>query len=345
MMSSSSSTPPGENQGHVPKVAFFGDARCIGSVYAQGRRERLEGMAEVFPHVINRDNFDLHARELEGIEAIFSTWGMPALTSEEVRRLPALRALFYAAGTVQIFARPFLDNGVTVVSAWKANAIPVAEFTTAHILLATKGWHRNTREYTSPQACPTAFRGRGNFGETVALLGAGAIGRKVVELLRPFNLRIVVFDPFLPDDAARRLGVEKTTLEDAFARAFVVSNHLADNPQTRGMLKRPLFASMRQGAVFINTGRGATVDEPGLCGVMQERPDLTAVLDVTTMEPPGEDSPLYSLPNVRLSTHVAGSLGDEIVRMADICIEDFQRWTRGEPLLNEVSKAMLETMA
>jgi len=133
---------------------------------------------------------------------------------------------------VRGFARPLLRRGITVVSGWAANAVPVAEFTLAQILLANKGYFQNGRECTGTDRYRTAFRGCGNYGTTVALLGAGQIGRKTIELLRPFHLRVIVFDPFLDEVQADDLGVEKVSLEQAFGQGQVVSNHLADVPAT-----------------------------------------------------------------------------------------------------------------
>lgn len=328
-----------------PRAAFFGEEGTIARVYAQGRREQVAAYTQLYPHVVRGVEFAAHAPQLSDVEVIFSTWGMPSLQGEQLALLPNLRTVFYAAGSVQGFARPFLERGITVVSAWQANGVPVAEFTVAQILLANKGYFANVRAFDSPSARGRAPRGPGNFGATVALLGAGAIGRLVIELLRPFQLNIVVFDPFLSEENAAGLGVEKVSLEVAFARGQIVSNHLANNPQTVKMLREEHFAALTTGATFINTGRGATVDEEGMIRVLQARPDLTALLDVTYPEPPAEESPLYQLPNVHLSTHIAGSLGDEVVRMADYVIEEFARWQRGEALRYAVSLEMLDTMA
>jgi phosphoglycerate dehydrogenase-like enzyme len=328
-----------------PPAAFFGDRGLIETVYAQGRREEVAGMTDLCPGIIDLASFDLYADILRNVEVIFSTWGMPELTPAHLDRLPALKALFYAAGTVRSFALPFLERGVTVVSAWQANAVPVAEFTQAQILLAAKGYFPNARGFRSPAYYQAAFRGRGNFGEKVSLLGAGAVGRKLIELLRPFNLRLLVFDPFLTPENAAELEVRQVSLEAAFSEGYIVSNHLADLPETRGMLHRRLFESMRQDATFINTGRGMTVDEEAMIEVLRLRPDVTALLDVTQQEPPAEGSPLYSLPNVHLSTHIAGSHADEVVRLADYCIEDFRAWSRGQPLRYQVSMQMMKTMA
>jgi phosphoglycerate dehydrogenase-like enzyme len=163
-------------------------------------------------------------------------------------------------------------------------------------------------------------------------------------LLEPFNLQLIAHDPYLDDAVAVELGIEKVELATLFARSYVVSNHLPNIPATRAMLKRALFSSMREHATFINTGRGAQVVEEDLLDVLERRQDLTALLDLTFPEPPEKGSRFVSLPNVQLSSHIAGSLNDELVRMADYVLEEFERWQRGEKLLYSVSLDMLETM-
>jgi len=102
---------------------------------------------------------------------------------------------------------------------------------------------------------------------------------------------------------------------------------------------------MPPNATFINTGRGGTVMEDDLVEVLRSRPDLTALLDVTEPEPPRPESPFWSLPNVRVSSHIAGSIGNEVRRLAEIVIEEFQAWESDRPLRYVVTEAMLETMA
>mgnify|MGYP001558767782 CR=1 FL=1 len=316
-------------------------------VYGKGRREKVAALTDLYPEIVTADSFPRHAAALKGVEAVFSTWGMPALTGEQLAQLPSFRALFYAAGAVKPFAEPLIERGIVVVSAWGANAVPVAEYTLSQILLATKGYFRNTRDSKDAgrRRGGQCFSGRGNYGETIALIGAGQVGRKLMEMLKPFALSVLAVDPYLSEEEARRLGVRKATLQEAFAQAYVVSNHLPNIPSTVGLLNRPLFASMRPDATFINTGRGAQVVEPDLVAVLKERPDLTALLDVTDPEPPAEGSEFYTLPNVHLTSHIAGSLGDEVVRMADYMIEEFQRWEQGEPLHYQITKDMLPRLA
>ncbi len=283
------------------------------------------------------------------VEFIFSTWGMPVFDEAEIKTcFPSLRCVFYGAGTVQKFARPFLRCGVKVFSAWAANAVPVAEMTVAQIVLANKGYFLSNRLYHSAgnDAAKAAIKGcNGNYGEAVGIIGAGMIGKLVIEMLKAYRLRVLVFDPFLPDQKAAELGVEKCSLDEIFTRAFAVSNHLANNEQTKGMLCYKYFRKMRECAVFINTGRGAQVIEDDLVRILMERPDLTALLDVTHPEPPAEGHPFYTLPNCLLTPHIAGSGGDEVARMGEYMLREFEAYASEMPTRYEVTEKMLETMA
>ena len=282
-------------------------------------------------------------------EYIFSTWGMPAFTEEEIRTVfPNLKSVFYAAGTVQAFARPFLNCGVQVYSAWAANAVPVAEYTVAQIILANKGFFAADRVMRTEgyKASKNAFAPySGNYGAKVGIVGAGMIGKLVIQMLRAYKVEVLVYDPFLPDAVAEQLGVKKVGLRELFAKCDVVSNHLANNEQTRGIFNHQLFSVMPQNATFLNTGRGAQVVEADLIRVLSERPDLTAILDVTAPEPPIPGSPLYSLPNCILTPHIAGSSGDEVHRMAEYMLAEFEAYLSGAPTCYAVTLEMLATMA
>ena len=333
-----------------PKAAFFNsnatETSKVHYVYNRGRYERIAELTDLYPGIISPDNFEDHAAKLQNLEVVFSTWGMPKLTDDQLDKLPALKAVFYGAGTVKGFAAPLLERGITVVSAWAANAVPVAEFSLAQILLSCKGYFPNSRECSSSAAArKNAFVGPGVYGEKAALIGAGQIGRKLIQLLQPFELDVLVVDPFLEDADAEAMGVRKVSLEEAFQEAFVVSNHLPNLAHLKNVLNAALFRSMRVGATFINTGRGAQVDEHALIETLRARPDLTALLDVTCPEPPAPDSEFYNLPNVRLTSHIAGSMNDEVLRMADYAIEGFKRWRDNRPLRYAVTLDMLENMA
>jgi phosphoglycerate dehydrogenase-like enzyme len=327
------------------QVGFAGTQAGIEHVYGVQQRLRLQKEAVLLSHVVTLANWDELFSQLQDLEAIFSTWGLEASLSEKLATLPRLKAVFYAAGSVRHFAAPLLERGIEVYSAWAANAVPVAEFTLSQILLANKGYFRNVREYNAPEMHAKAFRGRGNFATTVSLLGAGMIARNLIEKLAAFDLKVLVFDPFLSAGEAARLGVEKVELPEAFARGDVVSNHVANVPATVNLIRAEHLRAMPHDATFINTGRGATVCEPDLIEVMRERPDLTALLDVTEPEPPAAGSPLYTLPNVWLSSHIAGAIGNETHRLADWMIDEFVAWRSSQPTRFRITSDMMERLA
>lgn len=258
---------------------------------------------------------------------------MLSLSEEQLDQLPNLKVIFYAAGSTDYFSAPYLGRGVKIVSAWQANAIPVAEFCLAHILLGCKGYFRNQREYTAPDRFVSLSQHHpapGNYQECVALIGAGAISQALQRLLQPFYLDVLV----VPSRPERRT----LTLEEAFSRAWVVSNHLPARPDNQGILNGELFYRMREGAVFINTGRGLQVNEPELIEVLLARPDLTAILDVTKPEPPVAGSLLYTLPNVQLTSHIAGSLNNETRRLVNYILDQFQQWLKAPECFNSGTK-------
>ncbi len=318
-------------------------------VYTADTIDKLKTSSMAEDKVYTKDDVMANPECFTDTEYIFSTWGMPVFTAEEIKAVfPSLKCVFYGAGSVQGFAPQFLECGVKVFSAWAANGVPVAEFTVAQIILANKGFFTTSRYMSMgdvKEAHTAAAKYPGNFGGKVGIIGAGMIGKMVIRMLREYRLECVVFDKFMTDEEATSLGVAKCSLEEIFTECDIVSNHLANNAQTQGMLTGELFAKMKPYATFINTGRGAQVIEDELCDVLRQRSDITALLDVTDPEPPVAGSAFYTLPNCILTPHIAGSKGNEVHRMSEYMVEEYSRYTAGETCLYEVTMKMLETMA
>ncbi len=333
----------------MKSIFLCNDKKKCTEVFAASVTERIRILTENDGKIYSKADVISSEGRFADTEIIFSTWGMPAFTEEEIKKhLPSLRCVFYAAGTVQGFARPFLGCGVRVFSAWAANAIPVAEYAVAQIILAGKDFYCQTRLLSHEDRCAAAERRGGHFGnyrKRIGLLGCGMIGSRVAEMLKSYELEVYAFDPFLSEERAAALGVTLCTLEGIFSSCAVVSNHLANNEKTRSIIRYGHFASMPKYATFINTGRGAQVDEEGLVKALTERPDLCAVLDVTYPEPSPAGHPFYSLPNCFLTPHIAGSLGGEVVRMAEYMADEFALYSEGKACRYEVTPEMLERMA
>ena len=332
------------------QAIFLSDrAGEIARVYADATAAHLTQAAGASAKQYTKAEVLASPERFGDVKYIFSTWGMPHFTESEIRAIfPALECVFYSAGTVQAFAREFLNCGVRVFSAWQANAVPVAEYVTSQIILANKGFF---------SACPAMSGGDckgakalakgypGNFDTPVGIIGTGAVGRLVCKMLKPYRLRVLASSIELTPQLASELGVEISDTDTIFRTCQVVSNHVANLPETVGMFKKAHFESMVPFGVFLNTGRGAQVVESDLCAVLKARSDLTAVLDVTYPEPPEENSPLYSLPNCLLTPHIAGSSGAEVRRMSEWMCEEFERYQKGLPCPFEVTAQMLEHMA
>jgi phosphoglycerate dehydrogenase-like enzyme len=240
---------------------------------------------------------------------------------------------------------PFWRRHPGCACAYAANAVPVSEYVLAAILFSLKrGWHfafmtRHDRTISGQSQVPGAY------GSTVGLVSLGMVGRQVRERLRPFDLRVVAYDPFVTSQEARTLDVDLMSLEDLFESSDVVSLHTPWLPETEGMILGSHLASMKRNATLINTSRGAVVRETEMVEVLRERTDLWAVLDVTHPEPPEPDSALYALPNVVLTPHIAGSLGRECRRMGRLVVDELRRYVEGEPLRHEVTSDRAALMA
>ena len=164
-------------------------------------------------------------------------------------------------------------------------------------------------------------------------------------MLRRYDVETLVYDPFASEEKLAALGARRASLEEIFSQCQVISNHIANLPATQRMLRYEHFSRMKPNGVFINTGRGAQVVEEDLVRALREEPDRTALLDVTWPEPPEADSPLWTMPNVILSPHIAGSMNNEIARMGAYMQREYEALAEGRPCSWEVTLKRLETMA
>jgi phosphoglycerate dehydrogenase-like enzyme len=302
-------------------------------VYGPGELAAISRHVEFAAPPQTRQSIASDPSVLGDVEVIFGGWGMPGVDAEFLAKAPHLRAIFYAAGAIGSWmTQAAWDRGIVVTTASDANSIPVAEYTLATTLFSLKhGWSlmrrtRCDRDYPNRNSAPGAF------GSTVGLVSLGAIGRRVRALLRPFDLNVIAYDPFVTDAQASALSVEMVSLVELFQQSDVASLHTPELPETKGMIRGQHIAEMKQGATLINTSRGALIREAEMLDVLEKRSDLHAVLDTVCVEPPSKGSRLYQLENVMLTPHIAGSVGDECLRMSRYMVEELERYVSGKPL-------------
>lgn len=330
------------------KIAFFGENRHkFSTVYTDKVISEMSKKYEL-SELINKNNLKENADFLADCEIGFSTWGMPKFTKEEIGRyMPKMKAIFYSAGTVQYFARPFLESGIKVFSAYAANAVPVTEYTFAQITLAAKGYFQAAKFYRllPVYSFSHANSATGNYDCKVGLVGLGAIGKAVAERLKALEVEVYACDPFVSEETARELNVKLVDMETLFSECDIISNHLANKKELENIFNYKLFKKMKKHSVFINTGRGAQVSEYGLALSLLLHPSRTFVADVLKSETFPYINPLFWCPNAIITPHIAGSTGNEPQRMAYYMLEELERFTTGEKTKYEITLEALERMA
>lgn len=283
---------------------------------------------------------------LAQVEVLFTGWGTATLSSQILDRMPRLRAVLHCAGTVKgLVEADFWRRGIVLTNCVEQNARPVAQFALACIILAGKKalWPR--RDLPGDWDEMVSVGGLGNNGITVGVVGFSRVGRQLVQLLRQtLDCTVLVYDPYADPAAVTAGGGQPSELDELLRASDVLTLHAPDTPETQRMIGRRELALLRDGACVFNTARGALIDHRALaaeCGSGR----LLAALDVTDPEPLPTDSVLRRLPNVALTPHVAGSLGNEIDLLCGAALDSLQALREGRTPADLVDPHVLEISA
>jgi len=282
------------------------------------------------------------------VGSVFSGWGSPVLDAELLDALPNLKAYFYGAGSVRAFVtEEFWKRDILLTSSYKANAVPVAEFTVAMVNLSLKQvWSMNRGIRSGENSFDRSQIPGMYHGSTVGIISLGAIGQRVCRKLIDLHVEVVAFDPYADESIFESCGARPTdSLESLFSSCDVVSLHTPWLPETENLITGDHFRAMREGATFINTSRGMVVDEAAMLRVLRERPNVFAVLDVVQDESQYGDNPLGKLSNVFLTPHIAGSMGRECHRMGNLAVEECERFLRGDPPITPITRESAKRLA
>jgi phosphoglycerate dehydrogenase-like enzyme len=333
-----------------PKLAFAMAADKTRHVFDAEALSRLAGVCDIVEPAPLEEFSSAVARAILGeVDILVTGWGCPMVTAEVVKAAPNLKLIAHAAGTVKFTLAPAVyAAGIRVTHAADANAVPVAEYTLASIIFANKRVFELRDRYRADPGRRSSYalmdEPIGNYHRTVGLVGASRIGRKVAKMLMGFDFTVLVSDPFVKAGDPVLDGAELVDLDTLMARSDVVSIHAPALPSTRAMIGASQLKLMKDGAAFINTARGALIDEAALIAEL-ESGRIHAVIDVTDPEIPERGSPLYNLPNVFLTPHVAGAVGMERLRLGQMAIEEVERFVAGAPMEFEIEPALLERLA
>nr|WP_026252236.1 hydroxyacid dehydrogenase [Streptomyces sp. PsTaAH-124] len=327
------------------------DSSVVDDVFPPSVRARLEETADIRPPSVVAEFTSPSARAaLAECEVLLTGWGCPPVDRAALDRAPRLRAVIHAAGTVKTFlGREAYERGIAVSSAAAANAVPVAEFTLAAIILGAKRAFPLARLFQDRRTHRTdadldRHHWLGTRGITVGVVGASRIGRRVTELLRTLDAEVLLYDPYIGDAEAGLLGATRTDLDTLVATSDVVTLHAPDTPETRHLLDARRLGLMRPGALLVNTARGPLVDTAALTDHLVSG-RIDAVLDVTDPEPLPAGHPLWDQPNVFITPHLAGAQGNEVGRLGALAVDELARYARGVPLAHAVLLEDLERIA
>lgn len=330
------------------KGLYVLDSDAFERIYSPSVRSKIEEKVNICEPPLTAGKIRDQLFLLEDIDVIFTGWGAPLLDEVFLQAAPRLKAVFHGSGSIKRFVTDaFWNRNIRITSAYAANAVPVAEYTLSQIIFSLKrGWHfvnmtknhsnfKNKHEAGAP----------GVYGSIVGIISLGIIGRRVCELMKHFDVNVIAYDPYASKEEAASLHVNLCSLEELFKLSDVVSLHAPWLQATEGMITGKHFEMMKQNASFINTSRGAIVRENEMIEVLQKRLDIQAILDVTYPEPPVQDSPLYTMPNVVLTPHIAGSVSYECARMGEYVLKELEQFIANKPPIWGITQEKASMMA
>jgi len=310
--------------------------------------EILERLGTVVWNELDRNYTSDELLELApGAEVIITSWGSPNITDEILAEATDLKIVGHAAGSVKTRLAPAgHEGGITLLSAAAVIAESVAEYTLwamlsgqrmllhyDQLMKVARGW--KTKEH---------FFGHCLYNKKVGIVSASMVGRRVIDLLKPFRCDIMVYDPYLATEEAQALGVRTVALDTLFAEADVISVHAPSTAETEGMITAAHFQSIQDGALFINTARTWVLDQEALVTELESN-RFFAIIDVFDKEPLPADHPIRDVENVYLTPHISGHTVETRLRLVEDIVRDVERFYNNEPLQLAVSYERLKIMA
>ena len=333
-----------------PSVLFAINGKWYPELFSQLDLGRIADTCDVLnvPAPADADKAFLLAH-CSGADIIVTSWDTASLDQDVIEKARRLKLVTHAAGTVRpVVSDALWDAGVRITSAAAAISYGVSEYCLGLILMATKRvfWIRDSIRQGKWQDSLSQFHGPSEiYQQQLGIIGAGFIGRRLIELLQSFTCDILVYDPYISDDDAEALVATKVeTLEELFSQCMVVSLNAPTTDETINMLRGRHFALLPDGATFINTASGVVVNQAEMVEELRKE-RFVACIDRTDPEPLPADHPLRTLPNVMLSPHIAGVVAQNKLRIGTFVADEIEAFMGGGDLLHEVTKADLRMMA
>lgn len=326
------------------KIAILVDAALRPKIMSDKTLAALRALGEVSLNLTGAASVETVRELIRDADVAITSWGCPALTADILDCAPALKLVLHAAGSVKsVVSEEMFARGIRIISCACVLSYGVSETALGFTIAAAKNFFALNQDIQQGN-----WRHDGImelFDITVGVVGFGFAGRHYIELLQAFEVEVLCYDPFVDAQTMAAAGAKKADLPEVFSRSDILSLHAPSIDATYRMVNRDTLASMKQGAVLINTARGSLIDEEALAEALRAGKLKYACLDVTDPEPPAADSPLRSLPNCIMTPHLAGLANNGLRKIGAHCERELRRFLNGEALQSEVTQAMLESIA
>ena len=332
-----------------PKVAILSGEELFASFFDNRRKARLSRLANwiLFP---SREPGEADVARLSTVDALITTWDSPYLSAATMRRLPSVRIIAHCGGEVKRRFDMPLFRKLVIVNTPEPMAKPTAELGAAFLMYAARNidHYRGALRRKSNRIYREVHLDGGSaeslLGREVGMIGFGRVGRALVEMMRSFEVRWKVYDPFASRESAAGMPVRFDSLNGVLRSSSLLMVTAAATEKTRHLLNRERLAMLRDGAALINIARGSIIDLDALTREVK-RGRLRCALDVTDPEEPLPlGHPLRTLSGSIVTPHIGGGGRETRGRMADAAMDELQRFFDGEPVRHRVTTRMLSRM-
>jgi len=306
-------------------------------------------VVEVRDLPVDADDYEI-IRTLDGSDAV--VLGMHRISRKVMESVNALKIIArYGLGYENVDVKAATELGIVVTYCrFTGEEVSVAEHTFALILAAAKkiveaneyvksgGWRDMTQRIK--------FVGYELSGKTLGIIGLGHIGREVAKIARRgFNMRVIAYDPYVPDEVFKEYGVERIAdLDELVKRSDIITIHAALTKETYNLLNAEKLQKVKEGVIIVNTARGGIIDEKALVKLLKEGRTYYIALDVLAREPPTPDNELLRLPNVIITPHTAAFTYEALRRMDEGVVDDIIKFlVKKEKPLRIVNPEVLDS--
>jgi phosphoglycerate dehydrogenase-like enzyme len=286
--------------------------------------------------------------KLHDVDVLLVCHGSPLIDGAMMDAAPRLRLIGELEGdrfANRIDVEAAAERGIKVTDTTHGSSLPVAEWALALMIIGLRNAGAQFRrliggdEFRRSKDDP-GYRGGELTGQTVGLIGLGHISRRLIELLVPFECKLLVHDPYVPKELALAVGAQLTSLERVMSDADVVVCLAPLTPKTRRMIGAAELAWLKPDSVFVNVSRGAIVDPDALIERARQG-DIRVSLDVFDPEPIPAGSAIRDLPNVFLSPHIAGVTAACRPRFLSFMVDEIERFVAGHETMFDLTPRVL----